>query len=186
MTRAGLLLTGLLLLLSCSSKASVSPASTPKPVAEEVGKGEVKIGSTSDPNRSLAAEPAPDCQRLDCEGSLPQAGVDALRSRALLTRRCYEMALRKNPKLLGRVTVALRLDRMGQPCRASIVQTELGKNPELYACLLEVMNQPMEPLPSGCVDVHVPLSFVPSKEETQTDAGVGAEESNPPEPGSAD
>jgi hypothetical protein len=172
---SGLLAGGLLLLAACSSQAPQSAPVAPTNVTQEVGKGTVQIGSTSDPNRSLVSEAAPDCQRISCDGELSSEAITALRSRALLTRRCYEKLLEKEPKLMGRLTVGLRFESSGHPCRAGIVDNALGKHPEFETCVLEVMNQPLDALPSGCVEVHVPLAFVPKEEESAAPDGGAPE-----------
>jgi hypothetical protein len=84
-----------------------------------------------------------------------------LAGRASQGRKCYERALLQNANLKGRMRVQLRLSAQGQLCSASMASDEL-QDSGLSACILQIFRNSVYPVPkSGCVDVAVPLSFVP-------------------------
>jgi len=84
-----------------------------------------------------------------------------LSGRASQGRKCYERALLQNASLKGHMRVQVRLNPQGQLCSAAIAADEL-QDPGLSACILQMFRNSVYPAPKGgCVDVAVPLSFVP-------------------------
>ena len=96
-----------------------------------------------------------------CNGTATSAVQGALRAKGGQARGCYERALRLNPTLQGRVMVSARVGAQGQMCSASISQNTLG-DPGVAACISQMFRAGKFPPPKGgCVDVNVPLNFVP-------------------------
>jgi hypothetical protein len=98
-----------------------------------------------------------------CEGSVTAALSSALAGRGGAGRRCYEKSLSQNQSLRGHMTVSVRVGTNGSVCSASVVGDELHE-PGLTNCIIGVFRASILPAPqNGCVDVKVPLNFVPSK-----------------------
>jgi hypothetical protein len=59
--------------------------------------------------------------------------------------------------------VQLRLSNQGQLCSANMAADEM-QDPGLSMCILQLFRNSVYPVPKGgCVDVAVPLSFVPQR-----------------------
>ncbi len=98
-----------------------------------------------------------------CEGEATAALKSALAGRGGAGRRCYEKSLSQNALLKGRMTVHVRIGTNGSVCSANVSHDELH-DPGLSNCILGVFRSSTLPSPSnGCVDVDVPLNFVPNK-----------------------
>lgn len=98
-----------------------------------------------------------------CEGEATAALRAALAGRGGAGRRCYEKSLSQNATLRGRMTVHVRVGSNGSVCSASVTNDELH-DPGLSNCIVGVFRASNLPEPSkGCVDVDVPLNFVPNK-----------------------
>ena len=97
----------------------------------------------------------------ECKGTAPAALQGALRGKAGAARGCYERALRQNAMLQGKIMVAVRVGAQGQVCSANIVSNTLG-DPGVASCVLGMFRSSSLPPPNGgCVDVQVPMNFVP-------------------------
>jgi hypothetical protein len=98
-----------------------------------------------------------------CNGTATGTLQAALRAKGGQARGCYERALRINPTLEGRLLVAARLGPQGQVCSANIAQNSLG-DASVASCISQMFRSGKFPAPQGgCVDVQVPLNFVPRK-----------------------
>ena len=98
-----------------------------------------------------------------CEGEATAALRTALAGRGGAGRRCYEKSLSQNPMLQGRMTVHVRVGTNGAICSANVSRDELH-DPGLTNCILGVFRSSTLPAPTnGCVEVDVPLNFVPNK-----------------------
>ncbi len=99
----------------------------------------------------------------ECKGEVSTELRSYLSGRAGQGRKCYERSLLQNASLKGRLKVQLRLSAQGQLCSASMSNDEL-QDPGLNACILQMFRNSVYPAPkNGCVDVAVPLSFVPQR-----------------------
>lgn len=96
-----------------------------------------------------------------CGGSATNALSTAMSVRAGAARPCYERALRLNSALSGKLMVNVRVDPNGNVCGASVSQDGIH-SPEVTNCVLGMFRSAKFPAPSGgCLEVNVPLSFVP-------------------------
>lgn len=118
---------------------------------------------------SAAAAPAAKAIRAasscggECKGEVSTELRTYLSGRAGQGRKCYERSLLQNASLKGRMRVQIRLSAQGQLCSAMMASDEL-QDPGLDACILQMFRNSVYPAPrSGCVDVAVPLSFVPQR-----------------------
>jgi hypothetical protein len=101
------------------------------------------------------------CGASKCSGSAGPPLTSALSARAGSARGCYERALRVNAMLQGKLVVGVRVDSTGAVCNTSIAQDGIHSN-EVSSCVLGMFRGAHFPPPSGgCVDVNVPMSFVP-------------------------
>ena len=99
----------------------------------------------------------------ECKGEVTGALRSALAGRGGAGRRCYEKSLSQNATLSGKMTVHVKVSPQGSVCSASIANDTL-QDPGLANCILGVFRASTLPPPQGgCVDVDVPLNFVPNK-----------------------
>jgi hypothetical protein len=123
--------------------------------------------ASSGPARE-SESPLPDC-RL-CFGKLTPELQAELTHRAGAARRCYDLALGRNQSAQGRIVVRVRVGQTGNICNEKILKDEI-RDSELTACAAKAFEGENSPLPApagGCMDITVPLRFVPS------DAGLDA------------
>lgn len=96
-----------------------------------------------------------------CKGTASAALTSALTQRAASSRTCYERALRTNEHLQGKMVVQVRVDANGRVCSARIAEDGVGSQ-EVSSCVLASFRGAKLPAPTGgCLDVNVPMSFVP-------------------------
>ncbi|MBM4361481.1 MAG: AgmX/PglI C-terminal domain-containing protein, partial [Deltaproteobacteria bacterium] len=96
-----------------------------------------------------------------CKGNATPALQAALGGAAGSARGCYERALRTNSMLQGKLVVGVRVAPGGGTCNASIVTDTLGDG-AVGSCVLQKFRGGTFPAPAGgCVDVQVPISFMP-------------------------
>jgi hypothetical protein len=97
----------------------------------------------------------------ECKGEVSAELRAYLSGRASQGRKCYERALLQNATLKGRMKVQVRVSAQGPLCSVAMASDEL-QDPGLTACILQMFRNSVYPAPKGgCVDVAVPLSFVP-------------------------
>jgi hypothetical protein len=122
-----------------------------------------------EPSASASASAAPSAKAAragggctgECKGEVSSELRTYLSGRAAQGRKCYERALLQNASLKGHMRVQLRLNPQGQLCNAAVAADEL-QDPGLSMCILQLFRNSVYPSPKGgCVDVAVPLSFVP-------------------------
>lgn len=184
-----LALAAILALAACAAKkepAAVAPP--PEPAAD--GSSQVRVYSASRPERNPAPElgkgDAPslvqavnDCDATVCIGNPSEALIEAVRTRAAQARTCYEKSLSKTPTLAGRMLLNLRISHDGSSCPFGIAQNELAESPTLVPCLRQVLEAQYPRPAGGCVELNLPLRFVP--EYIDSDAGApGASGTVPP------
>jgi outer membrane biosynthesis protein TonB len=131
-----------------------APPPPPPPLedVEDAGK-KVARGTGKGPLVSGACGP-------ECKGTVPSALNGALASKGGSARGCYERALRQNTMLQGKIMVGVRVGSQGQVCSASIVSNTV--DPGVGSCVLGIFKGSSFPPPNGgCVDVQVPMNFVP-------------------------
>lgn len=125
--------------------------------------------SEEEPSASAVASVAPVVKTAraanvcggECKGEVSSELRAYLSGRAGQGRKCYERALLQNAALKGRMKVQVRVSAQGQLCAASMASDELH-DPSLSSCILQMFRSSVYPAPKdGCVDVAVPLSFVP-------------------------
>lgn len=136
-----------------------APPPPPPPTAEE--QPSASASATSAPV-SKAARAAGTCSG-ECKGEVSSELRAYLSGRASQGRKCYERALLQNASLKGRMRIQLRVNAQGQLCSSSLASDEL-RDPGLNACIMQMFRNSVYPTPkNGCVDVAVPLSFVPQR-----------------------
>ena len=129
------------------------PPPPPPPIPDEVAHG-------PDGGAHVASSSASPCGPK-CAGRGNTAMEAALNARSLSTRPCYERALRVNSTLQGKMMVNVRIDSQGNVCSTGITQDAIHST-EVANCVMGMFRSAKFPPPSGgCVDVNVPLSFVP-------------------------
>jgi hypothetical protein len=146
------------------AKASTHGVSA-QPAATEANQGDLghSIAATS-------GSQVNDCAAPDCTGNTTPALIQAISTRAGEARACYEQALKQEPTLGGRVTISWRVTRDGQSCPIQVLQNELADASTLVPCLRQVLEQKYPEPQAGCVELQLPLRFVP--EYIESDAGV--------------
>jgi hypothetical protein len=115
-----------------------------------------------------AEPPRPAARRLtgcdaECVGNATVDLQSALRAKAGQARSCYERALTHNSTLAGAALINVRVGPNGEPCSASVGQDALG-DAAVTNCVVQRFRTGKYPKPAGgCVDVAVPISFVPAQ-----------------------
>lgn len=146
--------------------ATPPPPPPPPPPAEITSAPSASIAAVVPPKSgSGATVPAesrgPSGCNGACTGSADSGLRDALRVRGASAKGCYNKALRSNPTLQGKMTVAIRVSPTGTACSASVASDSLG-DASVSSCILQQFRAGSYPKPKGgCVDVQVPLNFVP-------------------------
>jgi outer membrane biosynthesis protein TonB len=97
-----------------------------------------------------------------CRGKETAELLSSLRAKAGQARSCYERALGNNGALAGKLEVALRVGANGAACSASVASDTLG-DAAVKGCALARFRGGRYPKPiGGCVDVSVPMNFMPA------------------------
>lgn len=124
--------------------ASIDAATVSKPVSAKGGGG-------FDP-----------CAIRSCSGSSTPELETYLATRARQAKRCYEMELRNDPTLQGKVSVALRVAANGALCSATATTSDL---PSVASCVeRQFRGGASFPAPkNGCVEISVPIVFKPTR-----------------------
>lgn len=96
-----------------------------------------------------------------CSGKASSELQGALQVRGAQARRCYNQALAQDSSLKGHVQIAVRVGPSGNVCSANVTSNDMG-TPSVGNCAANIFRTAALPAPQGgCVDVAVPLSFVP-------------------------
>lgn len=102
------------------------------------------------------------CDAKKCGGSTNSEIETALSFRAKQAHRCYDNALGQDPTLRGKVSIAVRIGSNGQACSAGVAANELTSAPGVANCVAGYFRGQNFPAPKGgCVDVNIPINFVP-------------------------
>ena len=102
------------------------------------------------------------CDVKKCTGSTNSDVEAALSFRAKQAHRCYDNALSQDPTLRGKVSIAVRIGSNGQACSAGVASNELASAPGVANCVAGYFRGQNFPAPrGGCVDVNIPINFVP-------------------------
>ena len=123
---------------------------------------EPDAGKKDEPaKKRLVASSGPSPCSAVCKGDAPAGLRGALSGAAGSVRGCYERALRQNQMLQGKLVVAVKIGSHGQACGANLASDTLG-DPAVATCVLQKFRSGTFPAPiGGCVDVNVPISFMP-------------------------
>jgi hypothetical protein len=101
-----------------------------------------------------------------CDGKCNGKGTNdlqgALQIRGAQARRCYNQALAQDSTLKGHVQIAVRISPNGNVCSANVSSNDMG-SAAVANCAANIFRSAGSfPAPQGgCLDVSVPLSFVP-------------------------
>ena len=102
------------------------------------------------------------CDAKKCTGATNSDIETALAFRAKQSHRCYDNALGQDPTLRGKVSIAVRIGSNGQACSAGVASNELTSAPGVANCVTGYFRgQNFPPPRGGCVDVNIPINFVP-------------------------
>ena len=135
-----------------------APAPPPPPADEPAAETAAAGKPSAKPNAT--ASTANPCEG-ECGGTVTPALNGQLAGVGRTARRCYYDALANNGDLKGRIMVSVRVGASGQVCSAKIASNDTG-SPELGACVAQKYRAAQLSAPQkGCVDVEVPLNFVP-------------------------
>ena len=102
------------------------------------------------------------CGEVVCRGQAGDDTVQGITTLAHVTRRkCYDPALADDPKLEGHAMVRMRISSAGTICEARVTQNDM-KDASVADCAATVFRGASIPPPEGgCVEVNLPLRFVP-------------------------
>ena len=181
-----------LLSISCAGtdRRATGKAVDSEPAADPSAK--MTIQSSSRPTRDGPSQdlghsvaetlltPVSDCELPLCTGDPSAQLVDAIRGRAADSRACYEDALKASPSLAGRVIVAIRVTHDGQACPIRVESNELASSKTLVSCIRTLLERSYPKPNGGCLDLNLPLKFVP--EFIESDAGTPGDANRHQEP----
>jgi hypothetical protein len=137
------------------TSALAEPPPPPPPSLDE------DAGSAANRSAPPAAAAGGSC--ANCRGTASPALQKALSARAAAARPCYERALRVNAALQGKLLVSVRVDSTGLVCSTGVAQDGIHSS-EVSACVLGMFRSSRFPVPTGgCVDINVPMSFIPKE-----------------------
>jgi hypothetical protein len=150
---------------SADTGVRAAPPPPPPPPEEEPSANAAPTAPATTTAKSAAGSAADNRGPSGCSGTCTgsaEAGLrEALRQRGASAKGCYNKALRSNPTLQGKMTVAVRVSPTGNACSASASNNTLG-DASVTTCILQQFRSGAYPKPTGgCVDVQVPLNFVP-------------------------
>lgn len=103
------------------------------------------------------------CDVKTCTGKTTSELETALSFRTRQAHRCYDTALGQDPTLRGKITVAVRVGANGQTCPngVSIASNEMSSS-TVANCVLNYYRGQSFPAPTGgCIEVNIPINFVP-------------------------
>lgn len=122
---------------------------------------------------STAPAPAPSsapAERKVCNAPVSPQLQQALAGRGAKARSCYEQLLRVDPQRAGVVLVNVRMSGQGQFDEATLIKDEIG-DLDFAQCLLTNFREPTGTFIDGeCVEVNIPLRFVPKKPDADAPA----------------
>ena len=172
----GVAIVGLIAFKSCGAKtADPITVTNPGPPSSALNPSQVRATNDVPPppedidaavevdaGKAVSAMASAGCDMKVCKGNATSEVQGALQQRARQTRRsCYESALAQDESLKGHVEINVRVGTNGQVCSASVASTDMG-SPGVGQCVANMFRSSHMPSPSGgCVDVKVPISFVP-------------------------
>jgi len=138
---------------SASTNAKLDDIPLPPPVEEKPEAGP--------PPKIVYVQQSSGCDGK-CSGSLTPELEQAIQIRGVQTRRCYNSALAVDSQLKGRVTITVRVGPGGNVCSANVTSNDMG-SPGVASCAANIFRASQSyPQPhGGCVELGVPLSFVP-------------------------
>lgn len=144
----------------------------------------VTLQSASHPNRSSSLpnlghdgaekflKPIDDCELPQCIGSETQELLATIRAQATEAHGCYETAFKETPNIAGRLVLMMRVTHEGRSCPMQVIQNELAQSKTLVPCVRKLLERAYPRPREGCVDLQLPLRFVP--EFIDADAGTTA------------
>jgi hypothetical protein len=143
---------------------AVDPPPPPPPEPEAPSAATAAPSSAAAPKAAGATaqgKPRPSPCDATCGGTATAELQSALRAKAGQARSCYERALSHNSELQGSLAVQVRIGPGGEVCAATLAKDKLG-DPAVTGCVVQRFRGGPFPKPSGgCVDVEVPINFVP-------------------------
>lgn len=129
----------------------------PPPIEPDAGKKDDAPAK----KRLVASAPGAGGCAAVCKGDAPAGLRSELGGAASSVRGCYERALRQNAMLQGKLVVSVKVGPQGSTCSAALTSDTLG-DPGVSTCVLQQFRTRKFSAPvGGCVDVNVPISFMP-------------------------
>jgi outer membrane biosynthesis protein TonB len=113
------------------------------------------------PPPKIVYVPAGGCD-AKCSGQISPELEQALQIRGAQSRRCYNQALAQDSSLKGHVTVTVKVGSSGNLCSANVTANDMGSAAVANCAANIFRSNTAYPAPKGgCVELGVPLSFVP-------------------------
>lgn len=124
------------------------------------GAGSVGVGSKSQ-TMVKGAVKASAVEEVD--GNLdPKQITAAIKSRLPGIKQCYEQALKRNPKLAGKIVITFVIDENGRVAEARVDSDSLGDG-QVASCIAGLVKRVRFPKPdSGTVQASFPFVFTPA------------------------
>jgi hypothetical protein len=121
---------------------------------------EIKPEAGAGPKIVYVPGAAGGCEK-SCSGTATPELTAALQMRGAQAKRCYNQALASDSTLKGHVAISVKIGGGGTACSAGVASNDMG-SPAVANCAASIFRNASYPAPKGgCLDVNVPLSFVP-------------------------
>ncbi len=149
--------------VSASAVARERPARRPAPPPPPPPEVAEERASEAGTRRAPVQQPRQSACSTPCGGNTNPTLESQLAARSQQSRTCYQRALRTSETLRGKLVVELLIGSDGQVCQASIGADSLG-DPSVGSCVLQRFQSKGFPKPTGgCVNVRVPMNFMPDR-----------------------
>lgn len=148
--------------------AGPGPAASAGPADASANLAETVPAPASPSAAGSAAPPVPSAPCADrCSGTGTRDLVAFAMQRAAQAKPCYDRALSSDRALRGSMEVLVRLTDTGAVCATRVLKTSMPA--DVNECVTRVLGGADYPAPrGGCLDVAIPLSFVPKDGDAGT------------------
>jgi hypothetical protein len=138
----------------------VASVAQPALIPSMDGRAPMSGGPSSESSRVTAAS---------CAGAASEGLAQSVTGRASQAQSCYDEALKTDRTLRGKISVRLRVEQNGSVSECRVLSSDMPE--AMNACVVRLLSAPGYVGPgTGCIDVTVPMVFVPREADGGTQA----------------
>lgn len=153
-------------LTSALALACAAQTSPPEPARAPVDLPAVPAFAAAEPGGAAPPVQTRVVEREGCGATCDGVGSEALSQavvrRARHARDCYDRELLRDPKTTGKLLVTLSIARDGASCTTVVTSSTMEVSTQFEGCLIRVFEGGYPAPSEGCVQVVIPLNFVPA------------------------